>query len=111
MVSNFYFSPYSLGLGRRGLFYFPELSMQSNLLERRVYTPKLSVEASDAIRRLAWSMEKPMTVAVIKLIMALPAIIDPSKICLACKDKTYCKGCIFSRHLTAEDKKAILEAL
>jgi len=85
--------------------------MQTNVIERRVYTPKLSAEASDAIRRLAWSMDKPMTVAVIKLIMALPAIIDPSKICLACKDKTGCNGCIFCRHLTAEDKKAILEAL
>jgi len=85
--------------------------MQTNVIERRVYTPQLSAEASAAIRRLAWSMDKPMTVAVIKLIMALPAIIDPSKICLACKDKTDCKGCIFSRHLTAEDKKAILEAL
>jgi hypothetical protein len=85
--------------------------MQTNVIERRVYTPKLSAEASDAIRRLAWSMDKPMTVAVIKLIMALPAIIDPAKICLACKDKTDCNGCIFCRHLTAEDKKAILEAL
>jgi hypothetical protein len=85
--------------------------MQRDELGRRVYTPQLSAEASDAIRRLAWSTDKPMTKAIEKLVLALPAIIDPSKICLACKDKTGCKGCIFSRHLTAEDKKAILEAL
>jgi recombinational DNA repair protein RecR len=80
-------------------------------MEKRIYSPQLSAEASASIRRLAWSMDKPMTKAIEKLIMALPAIIDPTKICLACQDKTDCKACIFSRHLTAEDKIAILSAL
>jgi len=80
-------------------------------MEKRIYSPQLSAEASASIRRFAWSMDKPMTKAIEKLIMALPAIIDPTKICLACQDKSDCKNCIFSRYLTAEDKKTILEAL
>jgi len=80
-------------------------------MENRVYSPQLSAEASTAIRRLAYSRGKQMTKTVNQLIMALPAIIDPSKICLACQDKSGCNVCIFSRHLTAEDKAAILAAL
>jgi hypothetical protein len=76
-----------------------------------IYTPQLSAAASAAVRRLAWSLGKPMTKAVELLIMALPAIVDPSKICLACLDRSDCKSCIFSRHLTAEEKSAILAAL
>jgi len=82
-----------------------------NTIERRVYTPKFSAVSSAAIRRLAWSMGKHMTKAVDQLILALPAIIDPSKVCLACKDKSDCKTCIFGHHLTAEEKTAILAAL
>jgi len=85
--------------------------MQSNIMEQRVYTPQLSAVASAAIRRLAWSKEKPMTKVLEQLILALPAIKDPSTICLACKDKSDCKSCIFGRHLTAEDKTSILAAL
>jgi len=76
-----------------------------------IYTPRFSAGTSFIIRRLAWSLDKPMTKAVEQLVMALPAIKDPSKICLACQDRTDCKGCIFSRQLSAEEKSAILAAL
>ena len=76
-----------------------------------VYTPRFSAQISAIIKRLAWKMDKPMTKAVEQLVMALPAIIDPSKICLACQDKTTCKTCIFSKQITAEEKTAILAAL
>jgi hypothetical protein len=79
--------------------------------EKRVYTPDFSAQTSAAVRRLAWSMGKPMTKAVELLVMALPAIKDPSKVCLACQDRSDCKGCIFSRHITAEEKTALLAAL
>jgi hypothetical protein len=82
-----------------------------NLNEKRIYTPQFSAQASAAIRRLAWSMGKPMTKAVEQLVLALPAIKDPTIICLACKDTSDCKACIFSRHLTSEEKTAILAAL
>ena len=85
--------------------------MKKAIIGRLVYTPKLSAVASSAIRRFAWSLDKPMTKAVEQLIFALPAITDPSKICLSCKDRSDCKGCIFSRPLTADEKSAILAAL
>ena len=85
--------------------------MQTKEFERRVYTPQFSAPASAAIRRLAWLMEKPMTKAVESLVLALPAIVDPSKVCLSCKDRADCKPCIFCRQITAEEKAALLAAL
>jgi len=85
--------------------------MQNNIIEKRIYTPQLSAVSSAAIRRYAWSMEKHMTKALEQLVMALPAIKDPSKICLSCKDRSDCKSCIFSHHYTAEEKATILAAL
>ena len=85
--------------------------MKKNINEKRIYTPQLSAVSSAAIRRYAWSMGKQMTKALEQLVMALPALKDPSKICLSCQDRSDCKCCIFSRHITAEEKIAILSAL
>jgi recombinational DNA repair protein RecR len=85
--------------------------MQAKNFEKRVYTPQLSAQASATIRRFAWSMGKPMTKAIENLILALPAIVNPAKICLSCQDRSDCKACIFCRQITAEDKTAILAAL
>jgi recombinational DNA repair protein RecR len=79
--------------------------------EKRVYTPRLSGQSSAAIRRFAFSKGIRMTKALEMLINALPVITDPTKVCLSCQDKTDCTGCIFCRHFTAEDKKAVLSAL
>ncbi|WP_461257352.1 hypothetical protein [Treponema sp. R80B11-R83G3] len=83
----------------------------NDVWEKPVYTPKFSAETSNIIRRLAWSINKPMTKTVEMLVMALPAIIDPTKICLSCKDRTDCKACLFSRHFTTDEKSALLKAL
>ena len=85
--------------------------MATKEFEKRVYTPQLSGESSAAIRRFAFSKGIRMTKALELLIKALPVITDPTKVCLSCKDKTDCKACIFCRHFTAEDKKAVLAAL
>ncbi|GHV51832.1 hypothetical protein AGMMS49579_08010 [Spirochaetia bacterium] len=79
-----------------------------NALERRVYTPQLSPASSAAVRRLAWAMNKPMTKAVEVLIRLIPEMVDPSKVCLACQDRTICKTCPFIQPLTAEEKAALL---
>jgi len=76
--------------------------------QKRSYSPQFSDAASAAIRRLAWVTGKPMTRTLHNLIMALPAILDPSKICLSCLDNSSCKDCIFSRYYTAEEKAALL---
>ena len=85
--------------------------MQKQEFEKRVYTPQFSAPVSAAIRRLAWFMGKPMTKAVESLVLALPAIVDPAKICLSCQDRADCKPCIFCRQITAEEKAALLAAL
>jgi hypothetical protein len=79
--------------------------------EKTVYTPKMSFETSEIIRRLAWSLNLPMTKALERLVNALAVITNRTKICNACKDKSNCKGCIFSRQFTKEEKAALLAAL
>jgi len=79
--------------------------------EKTVYTPKMSFESSEIIRRLAWSLNLPMTKAVERLVNALPAITDAAKICNACKNKSACKNCIFCKSFTEEEKAALLAAL
>jgi len=76
--------------------------------EKKFYSPQLSAVASEAIRRLSWSLNKPMTKAIEQVIFALPAIIDPMKICITCRERQNCNVCIFDRKLTEEEKKAIL---
>ena len=78
---------------------------------RRFYTPQFSGPQSGAVRRYAWSLGLPMTKAMRNLVAALPAIVDPATVCLACLDKSFCKGCMFGRSYTAEEKAALLAAL
>jgi hypothetical protein len=77
----------------------------------RVYSPQLTEEVSAAVRRLSWSINKPMTKALAALIKALPALTDYKKFCTTCKDKSYCTECIFNRYYTAEEKAALLAVL
>ena len=85
--------------------------MRRDKFGRCVYTPQFSADISAVIRRLAWKMEKPMTKAIETLVLALPAIVDPAKVCLSCQDKSDCKTCLFGRHFTDEEKAALLTAL
>jgi hypothetical protein len=63
-----------------------------------MYSPELSVSACVAVRRLAWAFEMPMTRAMDELIQMLPSLVDPSNICLSCRDKEKCNVCVFSLH-------------
>jgi hypothetical protein len=80
----------------------------ANILERRVYTPQFSAASSAAVRRLAWAMGRPMTETVEIMVRLFTATVDPSKVCLACQDRTICKSCPFIQPLTAEEKAALL---
>jgi len=84
---------------------------EKEVYKKLVYTPKMSFESSEIIRRLAWSLNIPMTKALERLVNALAVITNRTKICNACKDKSNCKGCIFSRHFTEKEKAALLAAL
>jgi len=59
------------------------------------YTPELSKRDSGILRRFAWGMGKPMTKATIELLEYLPHIVDKKAVCGKCRDKSFCKQCVF----------------
>jgi len=63
--------------------------------EKRYYSPQFSALASVSVRRYAWALGVPMTEAVDHLVQLLPSLVDPKKICLACRDKSKCSACGF----------------
>jgi hypothetical protein len=80
----------------------------SNYYQQRYYTPQFSPGSSAAVRRLAWAMGKPMTKTVELLVRLIPSLVEPSKVCQACKDKSICKTCPIIHPLSAEEKAAAL---
>lgn len=60
------------------------------------YTPELSLKSSRTLRRIAWALDVPMTIAIEKVFEHLPGILDREKVCAACRDKTKCDSCLFS---------------
>ncbi|MDR1838265.1 MAG: hypothetical protein LBQ93_01575 [Treponema sp.] len=84
--------------------------MQRNK-ERRFYTPQFSGPLSGTVRRYSWALGLPMTKAMFNLVSALPAIMDPEEVCLACKDKDFCKACFFGRSYTEEEKAELLSRI
>ena len=79
-----------------------------------VYTPRISKEESELLRRLAWGVETYMTTTLKQVLQIMPRLVDCKEICEKCKDKSICKTCAFNRdqehdqfHLTLliDDKK------
>ncbi len=84
--------------------------MESTELETRAYTPQISRQMSAVLRRIAWFQNKPMTKTLEQIIVIFSSIIEPSKICLSCKDSTVCKTCVFCHLLSEKEKDDILAA-
>jgi hypothetical protein len=61
------------------------------------YTPELSQHHSATLRRIAWAMQMPMTKTLEDVFDYLGQTLDPVPICSACRDKTRCTDCPFSR--------------
>jgi hypothetical protein len=61
------------------------------------YTPELSYEASCTLRRISWSLNKPMTQTLEWIFTELVKFIPAAAICEACKDKSKCVACSFGR--------------
>jgi recombinational DNA repair protein RecR len=59
------------------------------------YTPELSISASATLRRIAWTVGKPMTQTMEAIFMKLPSMIDKQKVCECCKDPSACSICGF----------------
>ena len=61
------------------------------------YTPKLSYVNSCVLRRIAWSLNKPMTYAIDWVFEELVKHMDSVKICKSCKDPSKCSACPFHK--------------
>jgi len=78
---------------------------------QRFYSPPFSALATVSVRRLAWAMGKPMPAAVDVMVKSLPSILDPAKVCLACRDNTRCSSCVFCNLALSQEAAAVLAAL
>lgn len=61
------------------------------------YTPELSDQYSATLRRLAWALDSPMTVAIEKVFDHIAGIVDKNKVCKKCRDKSKCTECFFKQ--------------
>jgi hypothetical protein len=59
------------------------------------YTPELCMEDSAALRRIAWSIELPMTKALSKIVGLAVHKRDFYRVCDKCRDKSKCSTCPF----------------
>lgn len=60
------------------------------------YTPELTESASATLRRIAWSLGKPMTQTMDAIFIKLPNLMDKDKICESCRDPSACNICGFN---------------
>ncbi len=60
------------------------------------YTPELTDQTSSTLRRIAWSLNKPMTKTMEWILTDLIKFIPSGAICESCKDQTKCVTCPFS---------------
>jgi len=59
------------------------------------YTPELNQKNSAILRRIAWALNIPMTMAMEEVFIHLCKAIDKTLICPSCRDKTRCDECGF----------------
>ena len=64
------------------------------------YTPELSQESSATLRRLAWALKVPMTIAMEMVFNHIPTIVDNTKVCDGCRDKSICGDCAFGKGIS-----------
>ena len=62
------------------------------------YTPELSDRSSCTLRRIAWSLNMPMTKAIEKVIEDIVHTVDRKRVCQTCKDMTRCDDCAFNKN-------------
>jgi recombinational DNA repair protein RecR len=60
------------------------------------YTPELNESGSATLRRIAWSLGKPMTETLDAIFIKLPKLMDKKKICESCRDRSECDICGFN---------------
>ena len=63
------------------------------------YTPELSLKSSCTLRRISWALGVPMTQGIELVFDYLPRLLDRSKVCMACRDRSRCPDCAFNTQL------------
>jgi hypothetical protein len=71
------------------------------------YSPDLSYQSSCTLRRIAWALEIPMTVALEEMIQYMAKILDSGFVCNNCLDNSKCKYCGFHRKSENQNQKSI----
>jgi hypothetical protein len=61
------------------------------------YTPEFSQQEAGIVRRIAWAMGVPMTVAYREIIQLAVKHMGRKRICVACRDQSFCQQCPFNR--------------
>ena len=61
------------------------------------YTPELTRVYSGTLRRIAWTYGTPMTKALNGILDYVSKYMDNQKVCMACKDKSFCEQCPFNQ--------------
>ena len=61
------------------------------------YTPELSFKSSCTLRRISWALGVPMTQGIEFVFDYISRVLDPGKVCEACRDKSRCADCPFNR--------------
>ena len=79
---------------------------------KRFYSPQFSEMSAVSVRRLAWAINKSMPAAIDIMVKLMPHVVNPSKVCLSCRDKSKCVSCAFGSLSTpSEQDTAVLEAV
>jgi len=73
------------------------------------YTPEMTMKSSCTLRRIAWTLDMPMTKAIEKVFDYLPQLLDGNKVCQACRDKSRCSDCEFNSQNRIQDGKEMID--
>ena len=84
--------------------------MQSNYAGR-IYSPQLTEQTNIAFKRLAWALNLPMTKIPELMVKFMSVMVQSSKVCLSCRDKSQCQFCAFRNTLTPQEKDSFLAPL
>ena len=69
------------------------------------YTPELSFRNSCNLRRLAWSLNKPMTQTLEIVVEEYSKAQKREQVCILCRDKTKCDHCLFNTRKTSNQNQ------
>lgn len=68
------------------------------------YTPEFDLATVRIVRRIAWAMNVPMTVALPSIIQWIATRLDPGKMCSSCRSPVGCGECPFNKPKTPSSR-------